>query len=283
MVGDHDYPAALLHRRQYRVPRQGGRIRLRQDELPIGWRIGGNRHDDCSVSDVNADLRLLRPFPAEGVEQRQGRRPATGRVHHQIGLQGLRASRPGIKPNTAHRSTTRCRYDPHYPALRPQRYVSDRLSPASQHELDQGPGRTQQRYAEIPLWQCADIRPLVLDVLCDLDGDSASSGKVTLEARENLAESLEATSQQTMWVPILGGAGPRSGGCRQAVALEDIDPLKVPCQGAGHRQPADASADHDRPTAQETAHAATSRSLEPADHRTQVTAEFQPEGNALRR
>jgi hypothetical protein len=47
-----------------------------------------------------------------------------------------------------------------------------------------------------------------LDVLRDPDGDSASSGKVTLEARENLAESLEATSQQTMWVPILGGAGP---------------------------------------------------------------------------
>jgi hypothetical protein len=37
-----------------------------------------------------------------------------------------------------------------------------------------------------------------LDVLRDPDGNSASSGKVTLEARENLTERLQATSQQNM-------------------------------------------------------------------------------------
>jgi len=38
-----------------------------------------------------------------------------------------------------------------------------------------------------------------LDFLRDPDGDSAGSGKITFEARENLTESLEATGEQTMW------------------------------------------------------------------------------------
>jgi hypothetical protein len=63
--------------------------------------------------------------------------------------------------------------------------------------------------------------------MCDLDGDSASSRKIPLEARENLPESLRASSQQTVRVPILGSAGPRGGGCRQAVAFQDLDLLKV--------------------------------------------------------
>jgi len=39
---------------------------------------------------------------------------------------------------------------------------SDRLSPTSQHELDQRSGGTEHRYVEIALWQYADIRPLIL-------------------------------------------------------------------------------------------------------------------------
>jgi hypothetical protein len=97
-----------------------------------------------------------------------------------------------------HGRISRRRHDPGYPALRPQRDVCARLGPTSQHELDQRPRRTEQRQAEIPLRQYADIRPLVSEVLCDLDADRASSDKVTLEARENLTERLQATSQQNM-------------------------------------------------------------------------------------
>jgi len=92
MVGDRDYPAVAFHRHQHRMQRQGGRIRLCQDELPAGRRIGGYLYHGGRVAEVNADLGHLRPFPAESVEQRQGQRAATGRIHHQIGLQQLRAS-----------------------------------------------------------------------------------------------------------------------------------------------------------------------------------------------
>jgi hypothetical protein len=78
-----------------------------------------------------------------------------------------------------------------------------------------------------------------LDFLCDPHRDSAGSGKITLEAWENLPECPEAASEQTMWVPILRRTGPRSGGCRQPVAFQDLDPLEVFCQSAGDRQPAD--------------------------------------------
>ena len=92
MVGDRDYPAVVFRRHQHRVQRQGGWIRLRQDELPVGWRIGGYLYHGGRVAEVNADLGRRRPVPAERVEQGQGQRAAAGRVHHQIGLQRLRAS-----------------------------------------------------------------------------------------------------------------------------------------------------------------------------------------------
>ena len=235
MVSDQNYPAPVLHRQQSPVKRQGGRIRLCQDDLPVGWRIGGNRHDGGSVPDINADVGLLRPFPAEGVEQRRGQRAATGRIHHQIGLQGLRPSRPEITPNTVCGSTTCRGHDLCYPATRPQRYVGDRLSPTSQHDFDQRSGRTEHRYAEVALWQYADIRPLILQFLRDPHGDSSGSGEITLEARENLPESPEAACQQTMRVPVLSSAGPRTGRRCQAVAFQNDHPLEVLCQCAGHR------------------------------------------------
>ena len=144
MVGDRDHPAAAFHRHQYRVQRNVGRIRLRQDELPAGWRIGRNFHYSSRVADIDTNFRLLWPFPAEGVEQCQGRRSPTGHIHHQIGLQRLRVSRSGIKPNTMHGRMRRHRYDPRYPALRPQRDIPDCFGPASQHQFDQRPRRTQQ-------------------------------------------------------------------------------------------------------------------------------------------
>jgi hypothetical protein len=57
-----------------------------------------------------------------------------------------------------------------------------------------------------------------------------------------------------VWVAILGGTRPRTGGCRQAVAFQDLDPLEVFCQGAGHRQPADSRPNDYRALTQETAH-----------------------------
>lgn len=92
--------------------------------------------------------------------------------------------------------------------------------------------------------QSADIRALVLHVPRDLNGDSAGSGKVIVEARENLAESLQPTGEQTMRMPILRSAGPRSGRYRRAVAFQDLDLLEIFRQGASHRQPADTCPDH---------------------------------------
>jgi hypothetical protein len=63
--------------------------------------------------------------------------------------------------------------------------------------------------------------------LCDLHGDSAGAGKVTLEARENLTECPEAAREQTMRMPILGSSGARYGGRCQAVAFQDLNLLKI--------------------------------------------------------
>ena len=86
-----------------------------------------------------------------------------------------------------HQSTASRRHDPRYPALGPQRNICHRLGPAPKHQLDQRPGRAEQRQFEIPLWQDTNVRPLILDVLCDPNGDGAGSGKITLEAGEDLA------------------------------------------------------------------------------------------------
>jgi hypothetical protein len=48
-----------------------------------------------------------------------------------------------------------------------------------------------------------------------------------------------------MWVPILRRAGARSGGCRQPVALQDVDLFEVLGQGAGRRQAADPGSNDD--------------------------------------
>jgi hypothetical protein len=94
------------------------------------------------------------------------------------------------------------------------------------------PANSRKRTAELSnrvnvgllgFWR--DVRTVISSIT-----DSAGSGKIPFEAGENLMESLEAASEQSMWVPmwvpILGSARPRSGGCRQAVALEDLDRSK---------------------------------------------------------
>jgi hypothetical protein len=57
-------------------------------------------------------------------------------------------------------------------------------------------------------------------------------GKLSLEARKNLTQCLEAAGEQAMWVSILGGAGARFGGRRKAVAFKDVDLLEKTCQGS---------------------------------------------------
>jgi hypothetical protein len=76
--------------------------------------------------------------------------------------------------------------------------------------------------------------------------DRAGSRQIAFEPWKDLAERFEAAGEQTVGVPILGCAGPRSGESRQAVAFKDLDPLKKLCQGAGHRQPANSRADYYR-------------------------------------
>jgi len=48
-----------------------------------------------------------------------------------------------------------------------------------------------------------------------------------------------------MRMSILRRAGARSGGCRQPVALQDVDLLEIRGQGAGRRQAADAGSNDD--------------------------------------
>jgi hypothetical protein len=48
-----------------------------------------------------------------------------------------------------------------------------------------------------------------------------------------------------MWVAILRRAGARCGGCRQPVALQNIDLFEVSGQGPGGRQAADPGSNHD--------------------------------------
>ena len=123
----------------------GSRSGTPQDRHPHGLLAGGLQALGEIFPGFESDLARAGAVSVRVAQDVQYERPDVGALpKRDFGISLLCASRPGMKPNTAHRSTTRCRYDPHYPALRPQRYVSDRLSPASQHELDQRPGRTQQ-------------------------------------------------------------------------------------------------------------------------------------------
>jgi hypothetical protein len=153
-----------------------------------------------------------------------------------------------------HGGIARGRNDPRYAAVWAQGNIRDCFGAAPQHQLDQGPRRTEERQAEIPLWQNANVRPLILNILCHSHWDGAGSRQIALETQENLTKCPEAASEQPMRVPILGSARPRRSRCREAVALQDLNLLEVFCQGAGHRQAADARPDHYRTPTQETVH-----------------------------
>ena len=226
---------SVFRRHHYRVQCDVGRIGQRQHGLPLGCRIGRYLDHGRRVGDIDADLRHLRPVPAEGIEQRQGRRSATGCVHHQIGVERLKTPRAVDKLDAARACAAGGWHDPDHPACRPQRHVRDRLGPSPQYQFDQRPRRAEHRDPEIPLRQHADIRPLELDISRERDRDSAGCGKIALETGENLIERAKAAGEQAMRVPILRRAGPRSGGCGQPVALQDVDPLKVLGQRAGGR------------------------------------------------
>jgi hypothetical protein len=48
---------------------------------------------------------------------------------------------------------------------------------------------------EVPPWQYAHIRSLILDVSCECQGHGARPRQITLEAREYVAERLETASE----------------------------------------------------------------------------------------
>jgi hypothetical protein len=50
-----------------------------------------------------------------------------------------------------------------------------------------------------------------------------------------------------MRVPILRSAGPRSSGCWQVIAFDDLDPFKIIGQGAGGRKPTNSRPNNERP------------------------------------
>jgi hypothetical protein len=259
MVGNRGDPASVFRRHDYRVQCTVGRVGQRQHGLPLGCRIGRYLDHGRRVGDIDADLRYRRPLPAEGVEQRQGRRSAAGCVHHQIRVERLRASRAVDKLDAAHACAGGGRHDPGHPARRPQHDVRDRLGPSPQYQFDQRPGRAEHRDPEIPLRHHADIRPLELDVSHEGDGDRAGCGEITLETGENPFERAQAAGQQTVRVAILRRARPRSGGCWQAVTLDDHNLLKIFGQSAGGRKPANSGANDNRPLTQPARTAAIPR------------------------
>src|SRR5208282_5317364 len=93
--------------------------------------------------------------------------------------------------------------------------------------------------------QRADIGPLELNVAREPDRDGAGCGETALETGEDLIERAKAAGEQAMRVPILRRPGARSGGCRQPVALQDVDLFEVLGQGAGGRQAADPGSNDD--------------------------------------
>src|SRR5205807_2453250 len=172
---------------------------------------------------------LFLPGSCPNYRDRRSQRAAPGSIDHEICRDYLRASRTGINPDTLHGVVGLRRHNLGYPALRPQRDIPDRFSPTAQHKLDQWPGCAEQRDSEIAFRHEADIRPLELDILRDPHRDSASSGKIIREARENFVERPKASSQKRMGVSILGGARPRADNCREAVPFQNLDPLKAIC------------------------------------------------------
>jgi len=116
---------------------------------------------------------------------------------------------------------------------------------APQHQFGQRSRCAQRRDSKIPLRQRADIGPLELDIPRERDGDGASSDKTAFETGKNLIERTKAAGKQAMWVAILRRAGARCGGCRQPVALQNIDLFEVSGQGAGGRQAADPGSNDD--------------------------------------
>jgi hypothetical protein len=136
MVGNRDDPASVLRRHHYRMQCQVGRVGQRQRGLPA-WRRSRRYLDHRRrIADIDADLRHLRPVPAQGVEQRKGGRPAAGCVHHQICVEGLRASRAVDKLDAARACAAGGRHDLGHPACRPQLNIRDRLGPSPQHQFD---------------------------------------------------------------------------------------------------------------------------------------------------
>ena len=281
MLGNRNDPASVFHRHQYRVHCQSGRIRLRQDELPGGWCIIGNRHDSRRVAEIDADFCFRRPLPAESVERCQCQCGATGRVHHEIRLYRLRSSGPEVNPNTLHGGIARGRYETCYAALRPQRNVRDCFGPAAQHQLDQRSRGTEQRYAEVPLRQDANICPLELDLMCDLDGDSARSRQIPLEARENLPRACRPPASRPCGCRSWGVPGREAADAvrwsRSKISTRSkcfakapaIDSPPIPAPTTTARRP------------KISLMTLCSHELAVAAHRTLVTVEFQPERNAL--
>jgi hypothetical protein len=91
-----------------------------------------------------------------------------------------------------------------------------------QHRLNEWPGRTENRQAEITAWQCANVSALKPELLRYLDWDGPRCGEILFEAWKNFAERLEAARKKAMRVPILGSAWPRlDRGC-DLVALEYV-------------------------------------------------------------
>jgi len=62
-----------------------------------------------------------------------------------------------------------------------------------------------------------------LNVAREPDGDGAGRGETALETGEDLIERAKAAGKQAMRMSILRRAGARSRGCRQPVALQDVD------------------------------------------------------------
>ena len=118
------------------------------------------------------------------------------------------------------------------------------------------------------------------DVLRHFDGDRSGVDQVVLEAGKDLFKGLQPSRQPTMGVPVLRRADSRPSGCRQIVAIENLDLTEIRRQCARGCQAPDAATNNHR-TTETMFHPAPLRPSEQTEQRRLATAGFQATDKAL--
>jgi GNAT superfamily N-acetyltransferase len=112
--------------------------------------------------------------------------------------------------------------------------------------LDQWPGHRVCVPSEIALRERIKIGRLETKVQTHPQRHGSGSGKVLLEAREEIAERALAAAEQRVRMPCLRCPGSRGRIEREVVALEHDDPFEIVGERPRRRQSSHSGANHDR-------------------------------------